>query len=436
LYLKGVNRALPRSAQSSQSVLCRDCFTQDHAAEGRCRACGSRRVVTHARLFDLSIAHIDCDAFYAAVEKRDDPSLVDKAVIIGGGKRGVVTTCCYIARASGVRSAMPMFKALKLYPTATIIKPNMDKYVREGRKVRALMSDLTPLVEPVSIDEAYLDLSGTARLHGAPPAVSLAKLQKRVESELGLTVSVGLSSNKFLAKTASDLDKPRGFAVLAPEDVPAILWARPVGFLHGVGPAFVKTLNRDGYHTIGDLAGADKMQLLARYGEGGARLAAMANGLDTRKVDPEGERKSISAETTFEHDLKDWDTLEPILARLAARVGERARASGASGRVVTLKLRTSNFKALTRRVTLQEPTLTGRVVLEAAKPLLQSELAKGPFRLIGVGLSDLSETAFADQGDLVNTQAPKLAALERALDQVKSKFGDGAVLTGRVKQKS
>jgi DNA polymerase IV len=384
----------------------------------------------------LSIAHIDCDAFFAAVEKRDDPALADKAVIVGGGTRGVVTTCCYIARASGVRSAMPMFKALKLCPTATVVKPNMAKYVTEGRRVRELMQALTPLVEPVSIDEAYLDLSGTERLHGAPPAVSLARLQKRIEDDIGLTVSVGLSSNKFLAKTASDLDKPRGFAVLAPQDVPSVLWSRPVGFLHGVGPAFVRTLNKDGFHTIGDLAAADPSALLARYGEGGSRLVAMAMGRDTRKVDPSSERKSISAETTFDHDLTTWEDLEPILAHLAARVGERARNAQAPGRVVTLKLRTASFKALTRRVTLQEPTLTGRVVLEAARPLLKAELSKGPFRLIGVGLSDLSETSSADHGDLVNTSAPKLAALERALDQVKSRFGDGAVMTGRVKRKS
>jgi DNA polymerase IV len=414
--------------------VCRDCFTEQKAHKvavaPKCEACGSRRLISHDRLNDLSIAHIDCDAFYAAIHKRDEPHLRDQPVIVGGGTRGVVATCCYIARASGVRSAMPMFKALKLCPQAIVIKPTMDVYAREGRAIRKLMQDLTPLVEPVSIDEAYLDLSGTTLLHGAPPAVTLARFQAKVQTDTGLTVSVGLSSNKFLAKTASDLDKPRGFAVLAPEDVPEILWPRPVGFLHGVGPAFVKSLNRDGYMTIGDLAAADHGVLQARYGDSGARVAAMAIGKDSRKVEPDSERKSISSETTFNTDLRDLEDLEPILARLCGQVGERTRASRCSGRVVTLKLRTASFKAVTRRITLSEPTATGRIVFEAAKPLLVAELSKGPFRLIGVGLSDLSEPEDADHGDLMNATAPRKAALERALDQVKAKYGKGAVKSG------
>jgi DNA polymerase IV len=397
---------------------------------GKCASCGARRLISHPRLNQLSIAHIDCDAFYAAIHKRDQPDLKDKPVIVGGGTRGVVATCCYIARASGVRSAMPMFKALKLCPHAVVIKPQMDLYSREGRAIRAMMQELTPLVEPVSIDEAYLDLSGTDLLHGCSPAITLAKFQNQVYGQTGLTVSVGLSSNKFLAKTASDLDKPHGFAILAPEDVPDILWPRPVGFLHGVGPAFVKTLNRDGYMTIGDLAGADFGVLQARYGDSGARVAAMSIGKDSRKVEPDSERKSISSETTFNHDLRELSDLEPILAKLCSQVGERTRASSCAGRVVTLKLRTASFKAITRRITLSEPTATGRIVFEAAKPLLIAELAKGPFRLIGIGLTDLSEPANADHGDLMNTTAPRKAALERALDQVKAKFGKGAVKTG------
>lgn len=387
-------------------------------------------MIAHPRLEALNIAHVDCDAFYAAIHKRDQPELRDQPVIVGGGTRGVVATCCYIARASGVRSAMPMFKALKLCPHAVVIKPQMELYSREGRAIRAMMSDLTPLVEPVSIDEAYLDLSGTHLLHGCVPAVTLAKFQAKVQSETGLTVSIGLSSNKFLAKTASDLDKPRGFAVLAPEDVPEILWNRPVGFLHGVGPAFVKTLNRDGFMTIGDLAAADPAALFRRYGDSGTRVAAMSIGKDSRKVEPFSERKSISSETTFNTDLRDLSDLEPILFRLCTQVGERTRASICAGRVVTVKLRTASFKAITRRITLSEPTATGRIVFEAAKPLLLDELTKGPFRLIGVGLSDLSDPSDADHGDLMNSTAPRKAALERAVDQVKAKFGKSAVKSG------
>ncbi len=415
-------------------TLCRDCFIeQNHASiavDTKCRVCGSRRHVSHPKLGDLSIAHIDCDAFFAAIHKRDQPELVDQAVIVGGGSRGVVATCCYIARASGVRSAMPMFKALKLCPSAVVIKPQMELYVREGRKIRAMMQDLTPLVEAVSIDEAYLDLSGTQRLHGGSPATTLAKFQRKVEEETGLTVSIGLSSNKFLAKTASDLDKPRGFAVLAPEDVPALLWARPVGFLHGVGPAFVATLNRDGYMTIGDLAAAGVEVLQSRYGDAGTRVAAMSIGKDSRKVEPQTERKSISCETTFANDLTNLEDLEPILRRLCTQVGERTRASACSGRVVTLKLRTSSFKVLTRRITLSEPTATGRIIFEAAKPLLIAERSKGPFRLIGIGLSDFCAPEFADTGDMINVSAPKRAALERALDAVKARYGTSAVTSG------
>jgi DNA polymerase IV len=420
-------------------MLCRSC---DHSWQTvnppdgpggvpRCPACGHRRLVDHPRLMELAVAHIDCDAFYAAIHKRDDPALRDRPVIVGGGQRGVVTTACYIARTTGVRSAMPMFKALKLCPDAVVIKPQMGLYSAEGRKVRALMEELTPLVEPVSVDEAYLDLSGTLRLHGAPPAVLLSRLQRRIEAELGLTVSVGLSSNKFLAKTASDLDKPRGFAVLAPEDVPQVLWPRPVGFLHGVGPAFARALEAAGFRTVSDLAHAAPGALEARFGEGGARLARLAQGIDTRPVDPGGERKSIGAETTFSTDLSDREALEAILSDLAGKVGRRARAAGMAGRVVTLKLKTARFRTLTRRASLPGPTATGHVVLEAARPLLASVLREAPFRLIGVALSDLSGIEGADQGDLLNPAAPRRAALERALDQVGAKFGAGVVRTIR-----
>ena len=196
------------------AALCRDCLAESGPAAKRCLACGSPRLLAHPERDLLSIAHVDCDAFYAAVEKRDDPSLADKPVIIGGRKRGVVSTACYVARTYGVRSAMPMFKALKACPHAVVIKPNMQKYVAAGRAVQKLMLELTPLVEPVSIDEAFLDLSGTERLHHGSPARTLARLAKRIEDELGITVSIGLAPNKFLAKVASDLAKPRGFSII------------------------------------------------------------------------------------------------------------------------------------------------------------------------------------------------------------------------------
>lgn len=423
----GVNRALPS--------LCRDCFshweTQVGPDNGRCQACGGRRVVSHAGLSEFTIAHIDCDAFFAAIHKRDQPELRDKAVIVGGGKRGVVATCCYLARASGVRSAMPMFKALKLCPEAVVIPPQMSLYAKEGKAIRQAMQALTPLVEAVSIDEAYLDLSGTEKMHHGSAAETLARFQSRIEADHGLTVSVGLSCNKFLAKTASDLDKPRGFAILAPEDVPTLIWPRSVGFLHGVGPAFVKALNRDGFQCVGDLAAVGKEDLIRRYGDGGLRLFNMAHGTDTRRVEPETERKSISTETTFHHDLVSREDLEPLLQSLCAKLGAICRGKGHAGRVLTLKLKTAGFQTITRRLTLSEPTATGYVMLDALRPLLLQELKRGPFRLMGVGVSDLGPLEGADQGDLLNQSAPRRAALERALDSVHARFGKAMVRTLR-----
>ena len=256
------------------SILCRDCGEVAHAEQrpGRCAHCGSPRLVAHEELETLSIAHVDCDAFYASIEKRDDPSLRDRPLIIGGGTRGVVSTCCYIARQSGFRSAMPMFTARKLCPDAVIIPPNMAKYVAVSRQVRQLMDELTPLVEPLSIDEAFLDLSGTQALHKASPALVLSRFAKRVEDGLGITISVGLSHNKFLAKIASDLDKPRGFAVIGRAETLGFLAAQPVSLIYGVGKVFAETLNRDGFESIGQLQQTPPEDLMRRYGETGARL--------------------------------------------------------------------------------------------------------------------------------------------------------------------
>ena len=208
-----------RCAVSAVSF-CRDCLADATPQGARCAACGSPRLLRHDELDTLAIAHVDCDAFYATIEKRDDPTLAAEPVIVGGGKRGVVATACYIARTFGVKSAMPMFEALRLCPQAKVVRPNMEKYAKAGREVRRMMLALTPLVEPLSIDEAFLDLSGTARLHGMSPAKALARFAADVEKNLRITVSIGLSCNKFLAKVASDLDKPRGFAVLGGSEAP------------------------------------------------------------------------------------------------------------------------------------------------------------------------------------------------------------------------
>lgn len=410
-------------------TLCRDCAAWTPHETAACASCGSERLVSHRALADLAVAHVDCDAFYAAIEKRDDPSLEGKPLIVGGGKRGVVTTCCYVARLYGVRSAMPMFKALKACPDAVVVKPNFEKYSEAAGVIRGFMRDLTPLVEPVSIDEAYLDLAGTERIHGAPPAASLAGLAQQIEADVGITVSIGLSANKFLAKTACEMDKPRGFAVLHPDDAPALLADKPPGFLHGVGPKFAAKLLRDGYRTIADLQAAPPKALIQAYGETGLWLHDRAYGRDRRKVNPRGERKSISAETTFETDIRDLAPLEDRLWRACVRTADRAKSTGLEGRVITLKLKRADFKTITRRVSLPEPTQLAQTVFRAAKQMLAREI--GPaYRLIGVGLSELSP-AKGDGVDLVDPSVAKRAAAERAADAARAKFGADAVVTGR-----
>ncbi|MEP5367521.1 DNA polymerase IV, partial [Parvibaculum sp.] len=310
---------------------CRDCFSPVPDGAERCPACRRPRLLFHPEISSLTIAHMDCDAFYAAVEKRDNPELRDKPLIIGGGTRGVVSTCCYIARIRGVRSAMPMFKALAACPDAVVLKPDMAKYVAVARDVRALMRDLTPLVEPVSIDEAFLDLSGTERLHHASAAVSMARLAKRIEEEIGITVSVGLSHNKFLAKMASDLDKPRGFAVIGREETLSFLASKPVSMIWGVGKALETKLAREGITRISQLQKMEEHDLMARFGSMGSRLYRLSRGLDSRHVEPVHETKSISAETTFMRDISDRAELDRILWPLCDKVATRAKAAGLSG---------------------------------------------------------------------------------------------------------
>ena len=412
-------------------ALCRSCLASTDGAPRRCPACGSPRVLAHPELFDLKIAHMDCDAFYAAVEKRDAPDLADRPVIVGGGRRGVVSTACYVARTYGVRSAMPMFKALALCPEAVVVRPRFEAYVAASRAIRAMMEELTPAIEPLSLDEAFLDLTGTARLHGAPPAVLLARLVKRMEDELGLTGSIGLSHNKFLAKVASDLDKPRGFAVIGRAETGSFLEHRPVSLIWGVGRATQEALARAGIRTFADLRRWEMRDLAARFGSAGARLHRLARGEDARRVEPDARPKSISNETTFGEDTADADLLDGHLWRLAEKVSDRAKARGLAGRVVVLKLKRSDFALLTRRTALREPTQIADRLYRTARALLD-EAPAGPFRLIGVGLAELAPEAGADGGgDLFDADAARRAEAERATDAIRARFGDGAILKGR-----
>ncbi len=406
---------------------CRDCLADTAATARRCPACGSPRLARHPELDTLTIAHIDCDAFYATIEKRDDPSLTDKPVVVGGGKRGVVAACCYVARTYGIRSAMPMFEALSRCPTLVVIKPNMAKYVEVGRAVRTAMFELTPLVEPLSIDEAFLDLTGTQRLHGMSAARVLARFAARVERDHGITVSIGLSANKFLAKIASDMDKPRGFAVLGQAEAAAFLAPKPVGFIYGVGAVSAAKLAGDGFRTIADLQQADQHDLMRRYGVEGTRLWQLARGLDTRRVDPERETKSVSAETTFNQDIGDFRPLEQHLWDLTERVSSRLKAQHLAGSTVTLKLKSADFKTRTRARSLGHPTQLAARIFAAGRDLLQHEVGATRFRLIGIGVSHLQETDGSDLSDLLDRRA---AEAEHAVDRLRSKFGKGAVVKG------
>ncbi|MBT8414892.1 MAG: DNA polymerase IV [Boseongicola sp.] len=412
-------------------ALCRDCLTTFDSGV-RCPDCGRPRVISHPELFDLSIAHMDCDAFYASVEKRDDPSLRDKLVIIGGGRRGVVSTACYIARIRGVRSAMPMFQALKLCPDAVVVKGRMSAYVDASRDIRAMMDDMTPVVEPLSLDEAFMDLTGTARLHHAPPAVMLARLVKRMEDELGLTGSIGLSHNKFLAKVASDLDKPKGFSIIGKAETAAFLKDRPVRLIWGVGGQTQAALDKAGIRTFGDLLRWEKVDLVARFGGMGERLWHLARGEDHRRVSAHAPVKSISNETTFGEDTSDADILDGHIWRLAENVADRAKAKDKAGRVVTLKLKRANHSTLTRRVSLGHPTQIADRIYRTARGLFDQVSDEGPFRLIGVGISHLSAAETADvEGDLLDPNAGVRAEAERASDRIRARFGPDAIVKGR-----
>jgi DNA polymerase-4 len=419
-------------------VLCRDCAALSAApamagavpgaVPGRCPECGSPRRVGHPELADLAIAHLDCDAFYATVEKRDRPELAELPVIVGGGTRGVVLACCYVARLYGVRSAMPMFKALPLCPDAVVIRPDMAKYREVGRAVRAEMQRLSPLVEPLSIDEAFLDLAGTEGLHGAAPAQLLAALALRIENSLGITVSIGLSYNKFLAKLASDLDKPRGFAVIGRAEAVSFLADKPVGWLWGVGSAMQRRLAADGIMRIGQLAALDPRDLATRYGRLGLRLAQLAQGDDDRRVDPEGRARSISAETTFARDEADGEALARVLWPLCEKVSAHLKQSALAAGTVTLKLKTADFRLRTRSRRLADPTQLADTLYRTARHLLAGE-ADGTtrFRLIGVGADGLVDSTAADLPTLFD----RPRHLEEAIAEIRRRHGPAAVQRGR-----
>ena len=409
--------------------LCRDCGARP-GEQPACPDCGSRRIVRHAELFSLHIAHVDCDAFYASVEKRDRPELAARPVLVGGGVRGVVTAACYVARMHGVRSAMPMWKALKACPDAVVIRPDIAKYVVVSRQIRALMERLTPLVQPLSIDEAVLDLSGTEALHGAPPAVMLARFARMVEAELGVTISVGLAPNRLLAKIAAGRDKPRGFCVLGREAA-AVLAPENVRLLPGVGPALARRLGSLGIATLAQLQALDDRQAHRRLGEDGPALCARARGEDSRRVNPARETKSISAETTFDADLALAAELERPLWRLSEKLARRLREQGFAAGGVVLKLKTAAFASRTRAARLPTPTQLPDRLFDAARTLLAREADGTAFRLIGIGASPLMPSTTADPPDLADPEAPRRMAAQSAIDALRGRFGAAIIGRGR-----
>ena len=411
--------------------LCRKCFNTFNE-ERRCPRCSSPLVVSHSELFDLNIAHMDCDAFYASVEKRDNPDLVDKPVIIGGGRRGVVSTACYIARIRGVKSAMPMFKALEKCPDAVVIRPRMKIYAEISQQIREMMNDITPLVEPLSLDEAFMDMSGTHKLHGAPPAVMLAKLMDRISSNLGLTGSIGLSHNKFLAKIASDLNKPNGYSIIGEAETSSFLQDKPIRLIWGVGASMQKSLEKSGIRSFSDLLRWDRKDLVSKFGSMGDRLWFLARGQDARAVSNSDRIKSISNETTLNENTSDLRVLEGHLWRLCEKVSSRAKLKGLAGTIMILKLKSANHKIITRRLTLRDPTYLADVLFRSTYPLMEAAIENGPFRLVGAGLSGLCLASQAErEPELLDEGALNRIKVERVTDEIREKFGDEAMIKGR-----
>jgi DNA polymerase-4 len=401
-----------------------------YSSTNKCSACNSLNIISHEEIKILNIAHIDCDSFFCSVEKRDNPEIRNKPVIVGGGKRGVVSAACYNARIYGVRSAMPMYQALKLCPSAVVITGNIQKYKKVGLLIKSMMQELTPLVEPLSIDEAFLDLKGTKKIHKMDPCQVLVRLQNNIINEVGITVSVGLSYNKFLAKTASELNKPNGFAIIGKNEAINFLSEKPVSFIYGVGPSFENKLKQVGINKISDIRTWTDKEMFIKFGESGLRIAKLARAEDKRPVKSHKKRKSISSETTFNNDISSLDTLSDILWKVSLATADRSKSLNLAGYTITLKLKTSNFKTITRRRTLPQGTQLADTIFNTCLPLLEGEAKGQKFRLIGVSISSLSKP-LGDHGFLLDPMALKRGKAERVTDSIRSKFGRNSLIKGR-----
>ena len=425
------------STSDAFQMLCRTCLRSGYVGgttpPDACPSCGADNVRSSRELFDLAIAHIDCDAFYASVEKRDNPEIRDRPVIVGGRERGVVAAACYIARQFGIRSAMPTWQALKRCPDAIVIRPRMDHYVAVSREIRKRMLALTPLVQPLSIDEAFLDLSGTEALHGCSPAEALIQLQSEIRSEIGITVSIGLSNTKSLAKMASDRDKPDGFFAIDSRTAAAWLAPQPVSVLFGLGKSAVARLHAAGIDSCGDLVSAPDHQVAAVLGRNAATIRDLAAGIDPRPVTPDREAKSISSETTFITDLGTKDELEAELEVLCLKVSSRMKAQDIAGGRVTLKLKRPDHSLLTRSQTLTERTDKAHVLFAVGRDLLAREIGgKKRYRLLGIGADQLGPPQGGGLLDFADERGRRRDNLEAAIDDLHSRLGRDSLQSGRM----
>jgi DNA polymerase-4 len=414
-----------------KQALCRDCFATLYG-EKRCPKCHSPRILYHKELFCLNIAHVDCDAFYASIEKSMNEELVDKPLIVGGGSRGIVTTCCYIARISGVKSAMPVYIAKKLCPRAIIVPPRMSLYRKISRLIYSKMTRLTPKVETIALDEAYLDLSGTKQLHGKTPAELLVELAKEIENEVNLSISIGLSENRFLAKLASSLNKPRAFTVIGKEEKHDFIRNLPVTSIPGVGPKLSKKLKKNSIEKISQLVALGQNRLEKQYGTYGKTLWNFARGEDSKIVEPNSIRKSISKEITFEADLKKETDLKRALWLLSEKVSDELKSKRICGRTITLKLKRSDFKVVSMSYTADQPFKMAEELYQSSLALLVKKLFLAPFRLLGLSISrliiDEEDGGFEKSFD---TTYIKIKKTELAMDKIRSKFGKKSIIKGR-----
>ena len=411
--------------------LCRDCFSTFNN-DLRCNKCNSPRVVSHQEIFALKIAHIDCDAFYASIEKNENPSIKNLPVIVGGGNRGVVTTCCYIARINGVKSAMPMFQAKKLCPNAVIIAPRLNHYKKISRHIKEKLISLSPAIEFVSLDEAYIDLTGTELLHGQPAAIMLARIANDIEAVFGITISIGLSYNKFLSKIGSELEKPRGFSVIGKSDTEDVLKEKSVSKIIGVGKKTRAILESKGIRVISDVLRYDRAYLKESLGSFGETLWFLAQGIDDRKVTPNKPTKSISSERTFQKDETDFIIIKSYLWELIEKVSWRLKSEGLLTKRLSLKLKSKTFKLIQRSRTLSEPTNFAESIFQDSVGLLEENISKGPFRLIGINLTNFSYSKTNNlQDHLFQNENNPLLSAEEAMDQIRVKFGVRSIIKGR-----